>query len=593
MRRRAAIPVLSALILLTGCTGDDPAPSSRTTPSSESSDAAEDGSSASDLPALEKAWTSDLGGDLGYVDPGAGRTGDLAVWTVGDALVLAGEDRVTAVSAATGEQVWTWSPARELGTLCAVGDPAETGVVGLVAGHGRRCQTVVALDLTRGRELWRGELGADYGDSMAGRAPYSAPDRLVVPTFCGATRVFSLKRGAPLPDLATPTSEGRCDVRTWIRDGIAVVFDHPGGEESSVLSAIDLDRDRTLWRTSTTRIGKLQGVRSTDPFVLDVIDRDVSLTRVFDDRGRPGRVVGLQTWGESTSTSSLGVLDDHLVLSYEGSALGIGGSHYYGFDLATGAADWETRVGRQALLGRHGDALLVLGGDARELGTAAVLGQAPGSDVTAATTLGTVPVPNGARLGWSDQLFLVNEGAALTAYRFPRASRQPMPPLSGVLSPGSPGDVAPDADQGICTAIDTETLVGLGVPDDGLPAPAQCIWYVGGTGGLRVHATVWADSDEAADAVEQVFEGIPGSFEPEDAVPLAGVGDKALVASTHFGRTVLLRLVVSRHNLVIGLDTDHRLLGHKTTAADETAVQAAAIEAMEQMFEAAPLAGDT
>ena len=593
--RRPVLPLLAALLLAAaGCSGGDPEPSTDPSSSAGTSAPADGSSSAtSTLPALEEAWSTDVGGDLRSigVDARAALSGDLTVWTVGDTLVLAARGRVTAVSAATGDQRWTWPLPPDLGAICAAGDPAETGVVGLVAGRGEQCDTLLALDLERGQELWRSDLGTDVDIYLDDRAPYSAPDRLVAPTFCGATKVFSLRQGEPLPDLAAPVTESRCNVRTWVRDGIAVVSQHNGGDEPDVLAAIDLDHDRELWRTPT-RITKLQGVRSTAPLVLDVIDRDQSVSRVFDDRGRPGRVVGLQTWGTSTSTSSLGVVDGHLVLTYDGSSPGLGGDHYYGFDLATGAMDWATRAGREIVLGRHGDALLVLGGDAEQFGSAAVLGQAPGSDASAATTLGTFPLPNVAQLGWSDELFLVSEGSTLTAYRFPASPGEAMPPLTGVLTPGEPGDVAPDADVGICQAIGTDTLVALGVPDDGLPAPAQCIWYVDDFGGLRVGASVWADSDQASDALDRVFEGMPGSFEPADAVPLSGVGDEALVASTHSSRSVVLRLVARHHNLVIGLEVRNQSFQHKTTDADVAAVQAAAIEAMTQMFEAAPLADE-
>lgn len=572
---------------LTGCTGDEPSEpdGADSTPSGTTAPA----SAAPEVPALEPAWTADLGGETSArrVDAGAARTGEVTVWTAGANLVVAGQERVTAVDAATGAVAWTWEVPSDLGSLCMAGDPAQTGVVGLVAGRGTGCGTVVGFDLGSGRELWRAGLGDDVDTNVEDRAPYSAPGRLVVPTFCGATEVFGLRDGAPLPDLTTPESADSCDVRTRIRDGVAVTLDEGAGEVPDVLTAIDLRRDRELFSTPSRGITRLQGVRSADPLVLDVIEGDGSLNVMVDDRGRPQHHVGLQTWSNTSSTESLGVVDDTLVLTYESSAPGP--PHFYGFDVASGEAAWATRSGREYVVGRHGDSLVLLGGDVDAYAESAVLGEAPAGDVQAATALGTFAYPGGARLGWTDDLFLVRDGGTLTAYRFPEGSDQPLPAITNAVPESAPGDVAVDADHGLCGAIGTDVLVALGVPDRGLPAPSACEWYVRSYSAVDVHPRVWADGEQAsADGMDLALEGLDGSA--AEAAPLPGLGDEAVVVTTREEDTGEVLLVARRANLVVGLRATNHLFAAPPTEADVAAMQTAAVTAMEQVLAAAPLA---
>ncbi|GAA0473412.1 hypothetical protein Aca07nite_56820 [Actinoplanes capillaceus] len=78
-------------------------------------------------------------------------------WVHADTLIRAREDLVTAYDAATGRQVWTFQPPdrQEVCTMSR-GVSDGVGILGLGADKdGLICDTLVAVDLTTGKTLWR------------------------------------------------------------------------------------------------------------------------------------------------------------------------------------------------------------------------------------------------------------------------------------------------------------------------------------------------------------------------------------------------------------------------------------------------------
>ncbi|MFF7811386.1 PQQ-binding-like beta-propeller repeat protein [Streptomyces roseolus] len=93
---------------------------------------------------------------------GVRASGD-AAWATGDTLVHSRADGVSGFDARTGERRWRYRPGGAA-AICSAGRTAADGVAVIAqgtpglpgaGGGGRGCDTVVALDLTTGRELWR------------------------------------------------------------------------------------------------------------------------------------------------------------------------------------------------------------------------------------------------------------------------------------------------------------------------------------------------------------------------------------------------------------------------------------------------------
>ncbi|WP_031008544.1 PQQ-binding-like beta-propeller repeat protein [Streptomyces sp. NRRL F-5727] len=113
-------------------------------------------------------------------DGGTPASGD-AAWAAGDTLVHSNAAGVTGFDARTGERRWRYEPAGGA-AICSAGRTAADGVALIAQGvpglpgspaaddADEGCTTVVALDLTAGRELWRTtRTAADGGEIRAER----------------------------------------------------------------------------------------------------------------------------------------------------------------------------------------------------------------------------------------------------------------------------------------------------------------------------------------------------------------------------------------------------------------------------------------
>ncbi|MFI1717820.1 PQQ-binding-like beta-propeller repeat protein [Streptomyces litmocidini] len=90
-------------------------------------------------------------------------------WLVGGTVVRSRFDAVTAFDAGSGKRRWEYVvPGRD--EMCAVSKEADGSVALLAHGEarqGRGCDTVTALDLTSGRELWHTRRAGETGEPAA------------------------------------------------------------------------------------------------------------------------------------------------------------------------------------------------------------------------------------------------------------------------------------------------------------------------------------------------------------------------------------------------------------------------------------------
>ncbi|MFD8013501.1 PQQ-binding-like beta-propeller repeat protein [Streptomyces sp. NPDC058955] len=269
-------------------------------------------------------------------DGGAPASGD-AAWTAGDTLVHSNADGVSGFDARTGERRWRYRPSRGA-VICSASRTAEDGVALVAQGvpgspladeGNEGCTTVVALDLTAGRELWRttrtaadGEIRAEHdlvavGGGLAVLRDEDAdwryesapgtPDRLDPDR---ALRAFDLRTGKPrwsarMPQGCVPygVAAGARRVAALLvcdrRDVRLAVLDPADGR---VRGASPLDPRRVVDPLTHT-----PSFVSADPIVVgaDGLDESGYATLLsFDDEGRAQGTIASGT-GNGRITSPL------------------------------------------------------------------------------------------------------------------------------------------------------------------------------------------------------------------------------------------------------------------------------------------------
>ena len=563
MRRRLATAAAVLLVLVSGlaagCTDDsedpDAAPSDTAPPLAE-------------LPELDPVWSADLGRAVEPLEPGVGADGtrgELTTWSTDAGLVLVGREQLTAV-ADDGTVAWTFAVPADLGPVCRVSEPNAAGLAAVLFGDGQECRTVGLFDVATHELRWTRDLGEAYVDIGDDVAPadanvYVGTDQVVVPTFCDGVLLFATASGEPLDsDLASDREDG-CLVEMQISGSTALVVESRG--RGDVLSRRDLETGEVLWSTpvARTRLGPIVGL---DPLVVELDTRGASVLQRFDETGAPGPYLGLDA---SLSPAVQGVADGVLAVTYDLVGPLSPAATYRGYDVETGEQRWRTEQDEAFVLGRTGDDLL-LAGDAPadpDADPALVLGRAGFADPLEQEGIGTIRLPGQLsvdyEIGWTDDLFVVLRGSALTAYDLGTDAGAPLP--QGAVDEPAYGEGVVTADQAVdlCQEVSPATLAGLGVVRGDLPPPARC--------GFN------DTSDDSAFGIVTVevfpLEPVEGTTGPERAEetlteflasdqesnpeygtpqPVTGVGEEAQVSTVDEPGGRQARLLARWHNVV-------------------------------------------
>ncbi|MEV6326250.1 PQQ-binding-like beta-propeller repeat protein [Streptomyces sp. NPDC051909] len=267
-------------------------------------------------------------------------------WLVGDTVVRSRVDAVTGFDVRSGAKRWEYVPGRA--DICSTSATADGGVALIFYGEPRKgCDTLAALDLTRGRELWRTPRTL-MGDTSTGDVMTVGAGLAVFRDERAHTvRAVDLRSGAPRWTAAVPKGCGPGRVAAAARHVLAVVA--CGGELK--LAAFDPADGRERWTVPLdARRGVSTGADATftsaDPAVVRVGEPDGSAPysyRVFGPDGRPQGVIDeVGGYGQLT-----GATVDHgrlVALATGDISRGDTFDRLVAFDLASGNELWRETV---------------------------------------------------------------------------------------------------------------------------------------------------------------------------------------------------------------------------------------------------------
>lgn len=492
--RPAVVGSLLAALLLSACTADD-----ESDPSAGASTTA--AATVESPPALEAAWTAD----------GVSRAAGLTLRPGppdAETLVLSDDrDRVVGLDAATGAVRWTWRPPS--GQICDTSaEVGDAGVLGLLLdtrkGRGD-CVEVAALDVRTGELAWK--------RTVPGRPPYwsgtgvAVGDRTVLAEmFCDEVVRFDARSGRPLRTLAP--RDRACAMDAALGHGVVAVLNDPVTADTPddlgtgwipphdrvvARELYDADTARLRWRVEMPEDGaSVEGVVADDPAVLVWSERGQRVAQVFDDRGRPGAVVGLRLASPNGTVVGVGQHDGVLVLQHGERSFGedppLVATTTHAYDLATGEERWQLPATAGAPAGMLDDRVVLTNvvqvpADDGSRAEVWLTDQEVGADGAALRTLGSVPATAGdpAVVGLVGDRLLVADGDRVHAVAVPddgedRVYDAPVPAYLPQADAYAEGELRSQEVDGACRAVGDDTLTALGFRTLDLPAPVDCRW---------------------------------------------------------------------------------------------------------------------
>ncbi|MFB7864548.1 MULTISPECIES: PQQ-binding-like beta-propeller repeat protein [unclassified Streptomyces] len=244
-------------------------------------------------------------------DPGAAAYGN-GDWIVDGSVIRSRFDAVTAFDAASGHHRWEYAPPGR-DEICAVSKEADGAVALLAHGEARRergCDTVTALDMTTGRELWHTRRAGESGEpgvepdlvaTGAGLAvvrdgndtQYEPAGKRDIPQGVPALRAFDLRTGVPRWKAAVADGCAPHRVAAAARQVVAVL---KCGRSELQLAAFDPADGKQRWTVPLDR-RSVDGesdvmFMSAHPLVLRVVEPDESGLRAYLAFGPDGRLRG-------------------------------------------------------------------------------------------------------------------------------------------------------------------------------------------------------------------------------------------------------------------------------------------------------------
>ncbi|XIE81013.1 PQQ-binding-like beta-propeller repeat protein [Streptomyces sp. SBR177] len=291
---------------------------------------------------------------------------------VGDTVVRGRADAVTGFDVRSGAKRWEYVPGRA--DICSTTPTVDDGVALIAYGDPRKgCDTLAALDLTRGRELWH--TARPSADPMAVGAGLGVfPDERA-----RGVRAVALRSGAPRWTAAVPKGCVPGEVAAAARHVLAVLA---CGEELKLAAFGPADGEERWTVPLDARRGVPAGTGaafvSADPVVVRIggpDEADGYAYRAFGPDGRPRGVVDAP--GGHGRITGATVDGGRLLATATGdSGSGGGWDRIVAFDLASGnelwnrtvagnwmdTAGWSARDGRVTVLttsSKYGDELHV------------------------------------------------------------------------------------------------------------------------------------------------------------------------------------------------------------------------------------------
>ncbi|GAA2385412.1 PQQ-binding-like beta-propeller repeat protein [Streptomyces glaucosporus] len=280
-------------------------------------------------------------------------------WFFEDMLVRALPESVTAYHVDTGKEIWSLDLVR--GDSCAAAPHQSGGRI--VVQWGGMCEKIMAIDLARGKELWREDLPAERGetDEFTGTEMAVSGDVAAV-SWIGDAIGYDLSTGRVrwrMEDAA----DCRDDSYIGGKRLVALVTCFSTGRQS--IQAVKPDGEKA-WEWKVPLGADVRTVFSSDPVVLGLMageGSDYTDIVALDDKGRTRSKIRVPEGRFDFLCGASGVAhcDNVLVdeehdalylqtMTHQGSGSGMSHNEIAAYDLSTGKAKWlskPTGEGRQ------------------------------------------------------------------------------------------------------------------------------------------------------------------------------------------------------------------------------------------------------
>ncbi|MFG3252590.1 PQQ-binding-like beta-propeller repeat protein [Streptomyces sp. NPDC048172] len=336
-RSRTAVPLLLVLLTATACTGG-----------------AEKAAPAKP-PRLKEAWSIPS-----PQKPAA--SAHEKIWLAHGVLAMrtgSQGDQLTGYAAGSGEQRWQLPLPKGTTGVCALSERVNGKGVGgvlLDAGDGdERCSVAAAVDVRRGKVLWKEPLGR--GDVPTGdEVPVSVGEKtLTASARWNDVARFRLEGGGDggkrkLPDLPH-FSGGGSNSGPVHHDGRYVAVQNKSG-----FAVYDADKGTRLWhRPAKGRGTHLEGLLSGDPVVLDALEKGHRFPRAYGPLGGEGEESLLGRELNRTNREAPLTARGTLVTTYEKD------NRVFAYDMRTGKRAWARKLApSESLVGIRGGTVLTL-----------------------------------------------------------------------------------------------------------------------------------------------------------------------------------------------------------------------------------------
>ncbi|HEX5567357.1 MAG TPA: PQQ-binding-like beta-propeller repeat protein [Streptomyces sp.] len=298
---------------------------------------------------VKVAWQLDApklpdSGERSYQVPGT--------WLVGDNIIRASVDSVTAYDMDSGEKAWSIAMVR--GARCtSAPDMSQNRTL---VQWGRKCEKVMAVDLARGKELWRKDLPSkDRGAREYDYTEMAVSGNTAAAAWIGDAVGYDLTTGKQMWSMEQGS---QCADRGYVGGEQLIAKIECGYGSSEALQSVKADGAKG-WQWKAPEGVKIRRIFSTDPVVIGVVAGggfDVTDIMVINDKGKLQTKISIPKERYSFNCTGIALADCYnVVVDKQNDALYLQtemhrGEGEYGrtneiaaFDLSSGKSKWLSK----------------------------------------------------------------------------------------------------------------------------------------------------------------------------------------------------------------------------------------------------------
>ncbi|PJE97059.1 hypothetical protein CUT44_11650 [Streptomyces carminius] len=271
-------------------------------------------------------------------------------WFVGDNIVKASTDSVTAYNMDSGEEAWSIDMAR--GSRCTAAQQVSDNRTAVQ--WGRKCEKIMAIDLAAGKELWREDFPTkDRGASEYSYTEMAISGNTVAVAWIGNAVGYDLTSGKNL----WSTKQGeRCQDRGYVGGSQLVAQIECGFGETQALQSVKPDGAKG-WEWKAPAGVDIKRIFSVDPVVIGVQaggEYDLTDLMILSSSGKLQAKISLPKERYWFACGGIALADCHNVVvdkannsvylqtyRHQGETGSV--SEIAAFDLATGKSKWLSK----------------------------------------------------------------------------------------------------------------------------------------------------------------------------------------------------------------------------------------------------------